>query len=438
MNPVHLFSTGGLHFAYHLGLGKCLSVSPEAYELLALRSRRRWPAFLLGGLSLLSWGGLALTFSRGAVVAFSAGALPILLAFRRRLRRPPTIAAVFVALVLALVAVACRGPVRLPSADASVGNRLELWRAAPRMMADAWGGWGLGTAGDVYMGWYQPLSFHERYRTLVSSHLTWLTELGVGGRIAYCAGWLLVLELCAVRLRRRDDPLPLAVWTSFGLAASFSSVAESAVLWLVPAAVAVPMVRDAIRNREARMIGRLLVTALTGGTAVVFALMATGARQADAVCVRREANSGRLVFGVGCPTTWVVRDLAVMGGPTYGRALRQYAQQAGDENAACGIALTLDEVPADVRRLVLCGRAADADVARLSSFASLREVRILSPTHPDKWLNASSAIPISVFCGEFDPHFPLDDGHPRLAPVAGNGAYLTRWPTHALGTAMRR
>ena len=37
MNPVHLFSTGGLHFAYHLGLGKCLSVSPEAYELLALR-----------------------------------------------------------------------------------------------------------------------------------------------------------------------------------------------------------------------------------------------------------------------------------------------------------------------------------------------------------------------------------------------------------------
>ena len=35
--PYHLFVYEGRPFVYHLGLGKCLSVSPEAYELLALR-----------------------------------------------------------------------------------------------------------------------------------------------------------------------------------------------------------------------------------------------------------------------------------------------------------------------------------------------------------------------------------------------------------------
>lgn len=400
------------------------------FACLALRSGRRRTALFLGGLSLLSWGGMALTFSRGAAVAFSVGALPLLHAFRRRLVRPLPLAAALFALALAVAAVAGRGPVRLPSADASVGNRLELWCAAPRMMADAWGGWGLGTAGDVYRGWYQPLSFHERYRTLVSSHLTWLAELGVGGRVVYCSGWLLMLGLGATRLRRKGDPLPLSVWTAFALAAAFSSVAESAVLWLVPAVVAVPAVWDALRKERIRSFGLMTALALAGGMAFVVALMGVGAWRAEGMQVRLEAGSGRLVFGGGRPTTWIVRDLAVMGGPAYGRALRQYAQLA--DGASCGIVSTLDEVPADVRRLVLCGRAADADVVRLSAFGSLGEVRVLSPAHPDRWLKARSDIPIAVFCGEFDPHFPADGGHLRLTAVPGNGAYLTHWPAHAL------
>lgn len=400
----------------------------------ALRAYHRWTSVLLGGLSLLSWGLLVLTFSRGALVAFSVGMLPILFVCRRRLCRPLPIAAAILMLALAGVAVACRAPVRPPSADASVGNRLELWAAAPRMMADAWGGWGIGTAGDVYRGWYQPLSFHERYRTLVSSHLTWLTELGVGGRIAYCTGWLLVLVLCAIRLRRRGDPLPLAVWSSFAVAATFSSVAESAVLWLVPAATAVPTVVELVRFRLARLAVRMLMVALVGGATVVFVFMWLGALHADNVRVRLEAGSGRLVFGDGHPMTWIVRDFAVMGGPTYGRALRHYAQRAGSGSVSCGIVATLDEVPADVRRLVLCGRAADVPVARLSSFGSLQEVRVLSPTDPAVWLDAPCAVPTAVFCGEFDPHLPADAARPQLTVVSGNGAYLTRWPAYALGS----
>ena len=399
----------------------------------ALCAHRRRTAVLLGGLSLLSWCALALTFSRGALVAFFVGQLPILFVCRRRLCRPLPIAAAVLMLALAGVAVACRGPVRPPSADASVGNRLELWAAAPRMMADAWGGWGIGTAGDVYRGWYQPLSFHERYRTLVSSHLTWLTELGVGGRIAYCTGWLLVLGLCAIRLRRRGDPLPLAVWLAFAVAATFSSVAESAVLWLVPAATAVPVLWDVVRCRDARSSVRMLAAALVGGAAVVFAVMGFGALRTDDARVRLKADAGRLIVGNGIPVTWIVRDFAVMGGPTYGRALRQYAQRAGAGNVSCGIVAALDEVPADVRRLVLCGRAADVPVAQLSSFGSLQEVRVLSPTDPAAWLDAPCAVPIAVFCGEFDPHLPADDGHSKLTVVPGNGVYLTRWPTCALG-----
>ena len=37
MKPYHLFRQNGLHFAYHVGAGRCVRVTPEAYEMLELR-----------------------------------------------------------------------------------------------------------------------------------------------------------------------------------------------------------------------------------------------------------------------------------------------------------------------------------------------------------------------------------------------------------------
>ena len=310
--------------------------------------------------------------------------------------------------------------------------RLQLGFDSPNKAAVLFGclalvmtGWGVGNAGEAYMGWYQPLRSHERYRTLVSSHLTWLVELGLWGRMAYCAGWLLMLGWCFRRWRQKDDPLPLAVWLSFGIAATFSSVAESPVLWLVPAAVAIPVIVDFARDFGNGKRLALLAAASVWGALLPLAMMwmgsAESAKRADRVSLLDDV----LFFGKGRPQTWIVKDLSVMGGGAYGRALRLYAQEA--TNATCGIVSELADVPSDVRRLVLCGAAADCGAERLERFDKLKELRVLSPKSPDNWLNATSSVPIRVYCGEFSPRCPSAD-HPRLSVVNWNGEYLTHWP----------
>lgn len=391
----------------------------------AFRPRRRGMSAALAVLAVLSWLGLCLTYSRGGLIGFSVGMLVVLTAFRRRLPKARVALAVALAAALATVSFLNRGGFAAPSADASIGNRLEIWRAVPQMMADAPAGWGVGKAGEAYMGWYQPLRSHERYRTLVSSHLTWLVELGLWGRMGYCAGWLLALGLGLWRWRRKGEPLPFAVWIGFGIAAAFSSVAESPVLWLVPAVAAVPAVRDFVREANCRS-GWVLSAAVAWGALLPLALMWCGALRSDGKIARR---GDVLTYGTRRPETWIVSDLKVMGGGAYGRALRLYAQQT--TNVACGVVSELSFVPADVRRLVLCGKASEVGPERLGAFGSLEEMRVLSPSRPDVWLAATSSVSIRVFCGEFDVRCP-SVAHPRLRVVDGNGAFLTHWPAHAL------
>ena len=404
----------------------CLAL---CFAVAAFRLRRRPLAIALGLASVLSWCGLFLTYSRGGLTAFAIGFLIVLVTFRRRLLKVFPLVLLTVGVVLAVVAFCNREKGLALTDDASVGNRLEIWRAAPRMMADALTGWGLGNAGEAYMGWYQPLRSHERYRTLVSSHLTWLVELGLWGRMAYCAGWLLMLGLCFRRWRQQDDPLPLSVWLSFGIAATFSSVAESPVLWLVPAGMAIPAVMDFARDFGNGKCLVLLVAAAVWGALLPLTMMWSGSAESTKQADKVSWLDDVLYFGKGRPQTWIVKDLSVMGGGAYGRSLRLYAQQA--TNVTCGIVSELSDVPPNVRRLVLCGAAADVGMERLADFSRLEEIRVLSPNSPERWLAVTSSVPIRVFCGEFDVRCPSAD-HPSLRIVDGNGAYLTRWPDCSL------
>ena len=403
------------------------------FAVTAFRARRRLLAISLGVASGLTCCGLILTYSRGGLVAFSSGLLVVLGTFRRRLLKFLPLVLLSVGVALAAVVFCGREKVLALTDDASVGNRLEIWRVAHRMMADsALSGWGLGNAGEAYMGWYQPLRSHERYRTLVSSHLTWMVELGLGGRMAYCAGWLLMLGLCLRRWRQKADPQPLSVWLAFGIAAAFSSVAESPVLWLVPVAVAIPVVWDFVRDFGRRDCQGLFAAAIVWGALLSLCPIWLGGGSG---AVKVSPMGDTLFYGKGRQETWIVRDLSVMGGSAYGRALRLYAQQA--TNVTCGIVSEFTAVPSDVRNLVLCGAAADNGVQQLARFDKLEELRVLSPKVPENWLNATSPVPIRVFCGEFDVRCPFAD-HPRLYVVNGNGAYLTHWPELALSKEMSR
>lgn len=402
----------------------------------ALRARRGWVRWCCAMLAAGAGFCLVQTYSRGGFVALFAGAAVLVAGLRndfRRFRRWVPILLAVAALSCVAVATGFAGRLArsTPSADASVGNRLAIWRSVPSMMVDAPGGWGRGNAGDAFMGWYQPLDRRERYRTLVNSHFTWLVELGWVGRFCYVSGLALLFAMGAVRLKVRGDPLPLAVLTSFSAAAFFSSVAEDWMVCAVPLATSVLAFKTFAVEATERMRCVASAAALLAGCLVLgaFAIIGTTFRLGDGTALRRSYDGSRIVVGRGEPSAWAVCDPAAMGGPAYGRLLRAFVQTAEGRGLACGVAFDLAAVPDDARRLALLGGASDCGPAALARFASLADVRVISPNRPDAWLAAPRPRhpSVHVFCGEFAPSCPEEDAE-GLTVVAGAGGFIPDWP----------
>ena len=399
-----------------------------------LRTRKAWLALAFAATTLPAGYAFLRALSRGGFVAFAAGmAVVVLAALRHRTAISRWLALLGIAALLSAGAAWTGFAGRLaesrPSRDASVGNRLVIWRATPQMMLDAPGGWGGGNAGAAFMGWYQPLARHERYRTLVNSHLTWLVEFGWCGRGLYVSGWLLVLALGAVRLIRRNDPLPLSLWLCLGTGAFFSSVAEAWQVWLIPVAALLPAVGTFI-SEPIRRKAFVLAGSVAGGAALVglFAVFGALFPVRDTPAIHLSLDGERLVVGEEDPVRWIVFDDTTMGGKTYGRALRSFWATSSADRRACGIAQSLAAVPDDVRHLVLCGTSADGGTASLGRFRKLEELRVLSPSKPEIWLAAGEQrIRTTVICGDLSPNCPANDV-PGLKTVLGAGDYLPSWP----------
>ena len=313
---------------------------------------------------------LAATGSRGGLVAFLVGvgiASVAVLRGRRGARRG--FAAVLLPLAALVVAVAVfdfggRIGKAVRGQDASVGNRLVIWRTVPRMMADAPGGWGVGNSGQAFMNWYQPLDRTERYRTLVGSHFTWMVEFGGCGRFLYVFGWLLVLTLAFRRWRRTGDALPTALWLTLAVAAVPTSVLEEWAVWVLPACASLPLLVD-WRRDEGLSVGALVVLAVVAATPVELIRLA----QPGAVRCRAK---GRLVeynpTGAGEVVEWIVPDDAVVGAD-FPRRLRT-------RGVAMGVAKDPGLVPDEARRIVMCGSSERLWTER---FRSLEELLYLSP-----------------------------------------------------------
>lgn len=408
---------------------------------VALRARRDVVSWMGGALCAVAVFALQHTFSRGGLVACGCGALIVCAASLRALRSPRR----WIPLVL-LVSLACGLPTgraafaRLaasaPAQESSAGNRLVIWREVPRMMADAPGGWGLGNSGAAFMSWYQPLDRRESYRTLVGSHFTWLVELGFWGRCAYLAGWLLVLALCGLRLWRRGDPLPLALWTCLGVASVFSSVAEAGALWILPGLALAPPVATYVQIRRERLFAILPLGAGLAGLALVAGVVGWGERASAAAPVRiqRDAAKGwtvvRRATSSSVPKDWLVCDPATLGGPSFGHRLRAALPELPEE--AWGLADTVESVPHPARRLVLSGSAADDGPSLLARFPEAEEVRVLSPARPAAWCSVPESVRLRVYCGEFAANCPAEE-HPRLTVVFGAKDFLPDWAKYAFG-----
>jgi hypothetical protein len=221
--------------------------------------RRRWPwvvISLLGLLSVLFC--LGKTCSRGGLLAAGIAALWVvwdwwrqqrqqeLLHAREKSSRWPVTAVVLTlgtaglaGGLLWMTGVLHRLWLPLTMADASVGNRLVLWKQALVMAFENPWGMGAGKSGWHYMQWYQPVDMTAAYRTLVNSYLTFLVERGW----LIFAGILLLAGFLWFWARPSRDAFPgqtsllcgcRGLWVAFAVGGVFSTTMENPWLWLVP------------------------------------------------------------------------------------------------------------------------------------------------------------------------------------------------------------
>lgn len=148
---------------------------------------------------------LVVTYSRGGYVAFLGGMVVLTcLSRKRNLIFPVT--SFFVLLSIIPSGMARLGAVA-DLTDASIGNRLELWKGVLAMSADNWlSGVGFGFGGSapfqsVFSAWYQPLWMKTVYNTAVNDYLTMSVKGGYPMLFGYLAICFCIIYLGVFALK---------------------------------------------------------------------------------------------------------------------------------------------------------------------------------------------------------------------------------------------
>ena len=413
------------------------------WVLPSLHRRLFWPALLL---CTVLGGCLMQTASRGGIVAVAV-ALGILLA---RLPRPwprsqvmGAMASVWIILgIAAWLPTMHRFGKAMGGQDLSILQRLGLWRATPRMMLDAPGGWGLGHSADVFHQWYQPLDQSQLFASLINSHLTWLAEIGWPLRFLYVFGWITVLVLCWVQTSdvrtRAWLVIPFGVWIVFVITAWFNSVAESRWLWPIPVlSFGVLVAWRWLNRRWPRPSTWAVITLCSCG--VLGSLFLLGMLSEGQPRLRLR-GSWVVLGNTSDPALWVVVNPDTLG-KIYGRTLRRYLQTGVDprsrHDVSIGLVGSLDDLsPEEVRTksLVVCGTLEEEQLARLRTLLPFcsRLVKLNRAFYPQA-LGAGTPLDkkIEVVAGEFSQS-PLSAWREivktSVRTVPGAGDYLPHWP----------
>lgn len=396
---------------------------------------RKWGFWVAG--ALFTGLGLCLihTFSRGGLLAAMIGVAPLLWVCGRCLSKAQWTGLACSLAVLIGFAFLLNANQRFTQGiageeDASISNRLALWKSAPRMMLDAPGGWGLGNSGEAFMQWYQDPEHLEGYRTLVNSHLTWLVELNWIGRILYVAGWGLVFLVVFPSGGNAALAGALGVWASFFVSATFSSVAESIWLWFIPDFALVFAFAIRIRHRlwfTWRSIASVLGSAFAA--LLLFVLLGSYFNQSVRHAIQRQ---GAVVF-VGHPSanTWIVVNKAVLG-RFYGKTWRRFVFE---EEASVAFVASPYHLPdsSQVRTVALAGKLSGEEVQSIDERRTFMKLILLNPGFgPDEISNNSDVIQVIVHRGAFfvdSWNTAWDQALPtRVNVVQGAAEYLPEWP----------
>ena len=372
---------------------------------------------------------LLLTASRGGLLAAAMGLLCVLLWAPRPWPRKKVFAVAMVVGTLGVFALkqttSSRYVQGIGGEDHSITNRLLIWKQVPRMILDSPSGWGFGNAGWAYMEWYQPVGRLEGYRTLVSSHLTWLVEGNWLVRVGYVLGWCAAFVLCWPDTKNRSFSVAFGIWTAFWVGAFFSSVAESPWMWVVPLWSLAPVLFARYERKRwppqrawiGAMAGTFGVLALAGGWLI------ESVPQSQPIC-----GSGRVVqVGRGTPAFWIVAPDPKIVGLHYGQELRR-------EQLSAAVVKRPADLPAGASgTVVLMGRLPDAELIG----ACWQIVLLNPPAPPDAgaFLSAFAGRQIVVVWGEFRDDtgrgdwekVALSNAAVRVTEAPGASLYLTHW-----------
>ena len=370
------------------------------------------------------------TMSRGGLIALLAGLVPLILTAPRPWPRIKVMALVVVSCIIIGASVFLNAHLRyeqgLFEEDHSITNRFQIWKMAPRMMVDAPGGWGIGNSGDAYMQWYQPLTNKEGYRTLVNSHMTWLVEMGWPLRMAYIFGWGVVFLLCWPG-RSRWFAIPLGIWIAFAVAASFSSVAESPWLWIVPIVSLLAVLAARIRRAEWPPVGVWLIP-LGSAAALCGFLYLAGSQMPSQI----HRQGGSILFGKTAPQVWLIPDPEILG-KNLGHAIRATADKQ-PVPFAMGILLDFKQLPSlQGKRVILAGNPGNHDqLAKV--FREASSLELVNPGFfPQEVGIGKEEVPqkeVKLVIGEFSESPAITAWKELLSPsiLPGVGEYLPQWP----------
>ncbi|MAS97178.1 MAG: hypothetical protein CMO55_28645 [Verrucomicrobiales bacterium] len=325
--------------------------------------------------------------------------------------------------------------------DGSVTNRWIIYRTTPAMMVDAPEGWGLKKASIAFHNFYQPEGRFERYGSLVSSHLTWMVEFSWLGRLGYVLGWMCVFLLCFPSRKRRWYEVGLAVWISFATAATFTTMANRWILWVVPAVFFTAVTVERIRLRDwPSMKGWGLPVVAAISVLIVIGVIGIWGSPSNPKVTN---ESGWVTIGKngkGNNRIWIVDPDSEILGKAYGQRLRGLASLL-DETENRSVAVQWEKIEPIPNRddvVFLSGVGLqEVSAQRMDQLVNSERWILLNPDMPSEELvSRIELLPeVCIFWGEFNPgrsryiwqSIAEKYKHVSFETVTAAGKYLPNW-----------
>lgn len=336
----------------------------------ALFRLRKWWKAVPAVVGIAAFAGLMATASRGALLALAVGLCVLSAPYFRVLKKPRALVFSVVGLLVLLGVAFFSGQLgRLAGTFTSIdsGNllRLRVAKASLQMFADAPWGWQGGEvpARNAALNWYL-FGDSQAIRT----HLLTLTELGWFRGFLWFSGWIFSV-FAAFCFSNRVRYLPLALMVSFFVAGWLNPVYTEPELWILPATVWVLALKS--ERPPLKAWTKCAFISATCALFAIFALVWAGfAIPRETTVPVRAAGAAAWINGTD-PKVWVVEDAKVLGGSGFpGREILSYYVMH-PEQPALAYVHELQDLPSEVEKLVLVGRAAADFLAAARETGSL-------------------------------------------------------------------